>query len=289
MRVHSFASGSEINAAVTNGEIELAVAGDMPAISIASSGKGTIVALAKENYSVIVAGQPMQLSDLKGRRIGFAPASSAHYVLLSALEFAGLKEEDVVPVPMEVSQMANALVHGEIDAFAAWEPTPAIALKEHENFMDIHRALSTSYFYVSTEFLQRFPDVVRVLVASAARALNWMALSQENLRLASEWSLAAAKDFTGKEQVLRVEEYARFIDEGMLKLASSLIIPQDLIREDGLLHREFLFMHRTKMVPVDSEWERTRKNFDREIMIEVFQNPDRYRTKMFDYQDLPIH
>jgi NitT/TauT family transport system substrate-binding protein len=81
-----------------------------------------------------------KLSDLKGKRVVVPQLSSAHYYLVTMLESAGLKEEDVTfvtlpaapagapPIPIK-NRSAQALARGEVDVIATFEPEPEVAVR----------------------------------------------------------------------------------------------------------------------------------------------------------------
>jgi NitT/TauT family transport system substrate-binding protein len=63
------------------------------------------------------------VADLKGKRVATIPATSAGYFLQRMLERAGLGLDDITAVPITpLSGMTAALVNGEVDAVAIWEP-----------------------------------------------------------------------------------------------------------------------------------------------------------------------
>ncbi len=69
-----------------------------------------------------------RLADLRGKRIGTQPESSADFFLEAMLRTAGLAPADVTRAPFmaktdaPVSQLPEALRGGKIDAVALWEP-----------------------------------------------------------------------------------------------------------------------------------------------------------------------
>jgi sulfonate transport system substrate-binding protein len=80
-----------------------------------------------------------KMSDLKGKRVIVPRLTSAHYYLVTMLESAGLKEEDVTivsmpaPTPGQPSskfRSAEALARGEADVIATFEPEPEIAMQK---------------------------------------------------------------------------------------------------------------------------------------------------------------
>ena len=62
------------------------------------------------------------IGDLKGKRIATLPSTSAAYFVHRMLAKAGLTEADVVIVTMLAKPGADALLSGDVDALAIWEP-----------------------------------------------------------------------------------------------------------------------------------------------------------------------
>jgi ABC-type nitrate/sulfonate/bicarbonate transport system substrate-binding protein len=62
------------------------------------------------------------LADLKGKRIGYFRASTAHYGLFMALQKGGVAPNQVTLLSMAPAQQLAAMRAGEIDAASVWEP-----------------------------------------------------------------------------------------------------------------------------------------------------------------------
>jgi NitT/TauT family transport system substrate-binding protein len=97
------------------------------AIQFQEQGKDTVIILITD-YSngadgIIARPGIESVSDLKGQRVGVESGSVSYFVLLRALEQAGLSEADVEIKHMRVPQAVTAIEHGEIDAAVVWEPT----------------------------------------------------------------------------------------------------------------------------------------------------------------------
>ena len=60
--------------------------------------------------------------DLKGKRVAAEVGAINHFILLAALDKAGLHESDVEVVNLSVEEGAKALAQGKVDAAALWEP-----------------------------------------------------------------------------------------------------------------------------------------------------------------------
>ena len=129
IQFHSFLKGADVNYFLARGDLEVGIGGDMPALSAAANSGVHIVALTQQGFCSIVAREDMLMKELRGKRIAYAFGSNAHYALLQSLASAGLRERDVRLIPLDVTEMPDALADGTINAFSAWEPTPTIALR----------------------------------------------------------------------------------------------------------------------------------------------------------------
>jgi sulfonate transport system substrate-binding protein len=175
-----FAAGPPMLEAMSAGSVDLGQVGDTP----------PIFAQAADARIVYVAGQPItngqgilvrpgagirQLADLKGRRIGFTRGSSAHNVVLLALERAGLSYSDIAPVYLGPPDAVTAFASGSIDAWAIWDPYFAIGQKHGGQILVEATALGKthSFFVGNREFAARHPEVIRHTVAALGDAARW--------------------------------------------------------------------------------------------------------------------
>ena len=63
------------------------------------------------------------VADLKGKKVGYVPNTTAEYFLLKQLQSAGLTFKDITPVQLSTSQGLSALLGGSIAAFADYGTT----------------------------------------------------------------------------------------------------------------------------------------------------------------------
>lgn len=68
-------------------------------------------------------------ADLKGKRIGTYPGTSAAFYLHKSLQRANLTEKDVTIVTLSPQASEDALIAGSIDAMSMWEPHSERALR----------------------------------------------------------------------------------------------------------------------------------------------------------------
>ncbi len=220
---------------------------------------------------------------LRGKRIGYPHGGNAHYTLLEALADANLGEKDVHLVPLDVSEMPDALANGEIAAFCAWEPIPTATLARPGAFAVIHRSLSTSYMYFTRQFAEKRPEAVRQVVASQLRSMGWMREQRQNLLEACKWAMQAGSNFSGKTSILSVEQYARLTQEDILDLRSAPMIPEYYLKQDGPLYREFRFLISLGKIPSSSNWDSVRSSFDNKVIEEVLMNAEKYELDGYYY------
>jgi NitT/TauT family transport system substrate-binding protein len=283
IRFYPFLKGHDVNAFIRSGDLDAGIGGDMPAISIATKMDIVIASLAQFGFTSIVAGRQMRIDELKGKRIGFAYGSNAHYALLNVLSFAELDESQVDLLSMEVSDMPEALTEGRVDAFAAWEPTPAIAVKQGPGNVIIHRSLSSGYIYFDKSFYDAYPRISGLVLAAEIRALRWMKQGRQNLLRASRWSIDAFNKLSDRKTVLTPEEFA---DLALKDIAGSHfppVIAKKEIEEGGRIFREFEFLKKLGFIRASSKWGRVRDSFDREILKRILGQGEAMRLDEFLY------
>ncbi len=87
-------------------------------------------------------------ADLRGKRIGYPPRTSADYLVRSLLAFEGMGMSDVVLVEIAPADAAAQLSAGRVDAVAGWSPhvdIAAAALPESNRqliYSDVYEELS---------------------------------------------------------------------------------------------------------------------------------------------------
>ncbi len=127
-----FPAGPPIMEALSAGAIDIGYAGDAPPIFAQAAGSELLYAAATPGGSnaaiLLPPGSALQaLGELKGRRVAFARGSSAHNLVVAALEAAGLVPADIQPVHLAPADAAAAFHSGAVDAWAIWDPYYAVA------------------------------------------------------------------------------------------------------------------------------------------------------------------
>lgn len=117
---------------VTSGKAEVATNGETQLLrfSVDDPDLRAILTVAEDRYRLAArkSANIFSVADLRGKRITTPLDTTAHWYLLKLLRTANLKESDVVLVPIEPwKEQIDALVKGDVDAMAMWEPDPEIA------------------------------------------------------------------------------------------------------------------------------------------------------------------
>src|SRR6195952_3585376 len=116
------------------------------------------------------------VADLRGKKVAVAKGSNAHYLLVKALEKAGVKYEDITPVFLAAADGRAAFASGAVEAGSVWDPYQAAA----ESSLD-PRTLTdgtglvpnTQFYLASQKFLEGEPKVLDALLAGLREVDEW--------------------------------------------------------------------------------------------------------------------
>jgi sulfonate transport system substrate-binding protein len=124
----SFVAGPPENESFAAGQQDVGFMGDTPAIIARSAGQNTriigIAAIGPKALAVVVPkGSPIKSpTDLRGKRVAVTKGSYAHHLLYVVLKNAGLQLSDIKLIHLPPADLVTALLHGDVDAAATWEP-----------------------------------------------------------------------------------------------------------------------------------------------------------------------
>jgi sulfonate transport system substrate-binding protein len=128
-----FPAGPQLLEALAVGSLEIGMTGDSPPVFAQAAGKdlfyvGIEPPKPLSSAVLVPASSSLRtLQDLKGRRVAFQKGSSAHYLVVAALEKAGLQWGDITPIYVAPSDARAAFEKGAVDAWAIWDPFYAAA------------------------------------------------------------------------------------------------------------------------------------------------------------------
>jgi sulfonate transport system substrate-binding protein len=180
-----FAGAPMLLEALNAGAIDTGSVGDAPFVSaIAATIPVKAVSVTRADGAVTALVVPrdssiQSVADLKGKRIATLRGQTGHFLVLAALDRAGLQPGDVKFVFIDPAGAKAALSAGAVDAWATWGPYISLA-KLNDRAREIvngHDLMSgQSYMLATTGAI----DAKRPLLADFLR----------RLRLAREWGTA---------------------------------------------------------------------------------------------------
>ena len=191
---HEFTSGLPLLEALNLDNLELSadVADTVPVFAQAAGAQLTFVAQEAPSPSaqaiLVRADSPLKtVADLKGRKIGFAKAAGAHYLLIAALERAGLSFKDIEPAYLTPADGRAAFEKSAIDAWVVWDPFLAAAQRQSGV------ASYQRYYLASTKFAKARPDVLGVIYRELEKTGRWVKQNPKEAAalLAPVWGLDA--------------------------------------------------------------------------------------------------
>ncbi len=174
-----FPAGPQLLEALSVGSLEFGLTGDSPPVFAQAAGKDLLYVGAEppkpdSSAILVLADSPLQrLADLKGKRIALQKGSSAHYLLVRALDKAGLAWADIQPVYLAPADARAAFERKSVDAWAIWDPFyAATELAIQPRVLATGRELSSnnSFYLAARPFVDKHPQVLAVLFDELTRA-----------------------------------------------------------------------------------------------------------------------
>jgi sulfonate transport system substrate-binding protein len=229
-----FQFGPPLLEAINVGSVDFGFVGDSPPI-FAQAGGARIryVAAVKSdgNTQAIIVPQdsPIKtLADLKGKRIAFGKGSSAHNLLVAALEKAGLSWGDITPAPLAPADATAAFVKGSVDAWSIWDPYLALAeLKDKARAIafdkDVHKP--NAFYIAGSDFVEKYPSLVARLNAVFASEGRWADTHHEEVA-------KAQAEATGVD----IEAIRRFVDRSNYRVVP---VDDEVIKSQQIVAARF--------------------------------------------------
>lgn len=128
-----------------------------------------VYSLAEWTALVVPEGSPVtRVEDLKGKRIAVTRGTDPHIFLERALADAGLTDKDVTLVLLQHADGKQALLRGDVDAWAGLDPLMASAELENKAVLLFRKPEYNSGGVISVPeaFAAEHPDIVRRVLAT---------------------------------------------------------------------------------------------------------------------------
>jgi sulfonate transport system substrate-binding protein len=174
-----FPAGPQLLEALSVGSLEFGLTGDSPPVFAQAAGKdlyyvGAEPAKPESSAVLVLNDSPIKtLQDLKGKKVALQKGSSAHYLLVRAVEKAGLQWSDIQPTYLTPSDARAAFERKSVDAWVIWDPFyAATELTVSSRVIATGQGLSgnNSFYLSSTQLANQHPDVLAALFEELTRA-----------------------------------------------------------------------------------------------------------------------
>jgi len=177
-----FPAGPQLLEGLNVGSIDFGTVGEAPPIFAQAAGADLVYVAnqppAPQGEAIVVPkGSPLNsVAELKGKKIALNKGSNVHFLLVKALEKAGLKYTDVQTVFLPPADARAAFERGAVDAWVIWDPFLAAAEKQlgARVLADGRGLVANHQFYLAARpYADKRPQVIQAIVEELARLDRW--------------------------------------------------------------------------------------------------------------------
>lgn len=183
-----FPAGPQMLEGLNVGSIDMAATGDAPP-TIAQAAKADLVYLAHSpanpKTEAILVPQDSAIknvADLKGKRVALNKGSDVNYLLVAALENAGLSYKDITPVYLPPADARAAFQRGAVDAWVIWDPyyaevetnAKARLIKNAEGLVPHY-----TFYLASRKFADTYPATAKQVIDRLGALSSWANQNQQ--------------------------------------------------------------------------------------------------------------
>lgn len=177
-----FPAGPQLLEALNAGSIDIGEAGNTPPIFAQAADTPLVyigAGLPRPEAEAIVVHKDSPIHDiqqLKGKKVALNKGSNVHYLLIKALEKAGLTYSDIQPVYLPPADAKAAFIKKSVDAWVIWDPYYADAQTDLgvRTLTDAKGYTSNrSYYFSSKDFAQNHPDKIQIILDELTNSADW--------------------------------------------------------------------------------------------------------------------
>ncbi len=238
-----FPAGPPMLEAMNAGSIDFGYTGEAPPIFAQAAGTPLLYVAydpwsTKAEAIVVPEDSPIKtVADLKGKKVAFAKGSNTNYLVVAALEKAGLKYSDIEPVHLPPADARAAFESRKVDAWAIWDPYLAVAESAAGARIIADAtglAPNRGYYLASKSFVDNHPEQLKAVLDSVKSVSEWAASNPTDVAkfLAPELGISAEP----LENAEKRREY------GVLPLTDEVITAQqkvaDTFQKIGLIPKK---------------------------------------------------
>jgi sulfonate transport system substrate-binding protein len=177
-----FPAGPQLLEGLNVGSIDFGTVGEAPPIFAQAAG-ANLVYVGNEppspgSEAIVVQkdSKLRSLADLKGKKVALNKGSNVHYLLVKALEKAGVDYKDISVVYLPPADARAAFERGSVDAWAIWDPFLAAAEKQINArvLADGKGLVANHQFYLAARpYAEKNSDIVRILLEEIGKVDEW--------------------------------------------------------------------------------------------------------------------
>lgn len=171
---------NEANQYSQSGEAEFASTAGIAALMARANGTPikTPYVYSQPEWTALVANSDSAISDvedLKGKSVAATRGTDPHFFLLQALDSAGVSEDDVDIVHLQHPEGQDALVQGDVDAWAGLDPHMAELELEHDVDLFFRKPSFNTYGFLNAQesFLEEQPEDSQRVLRAYERGREW--------------------------------------------------------------------------------------------------------------------
>ena len=243
-----FPGGPQLLEGLNVGSIDFGVTGETPPVFAQAAGADLLYVAyeppAPTSEAILVPkDSPIKsVKDLKGKKVVLNKGSNVHYLLVRALEDAGLKYSDIQTIFLPPADARAAFERGSVDAWVIWDPYQAAAEQQLQarTLRDASGIADNHQFYLATKpYAEQHPKVIEALIEEVRDVGEWAKANPEEVTRQVAPILGLPVDIT-RTAVQRQGYGAQFLTPDVVsaqqKIADSFyqlkLIPKPLVVKD---------------------------------------------------------
>ncbi|MEX3933716.1 sulfonate ABC transporter substrate-binding protein [Paraburkholderia phymatum] len=177
-----FPAGPQLLEGLNAGAVDVGTVGETPPI-FAQAGGVDFVYIGSEPSApqgeaiVVPHDSPIRsVAQLRGKKVALNKGSNVHFLLVKALQKAGLAYTDIQPVYLTPADARAAFVRGSVDAWVIWDPYLA-AIERQGNARTLAYGeglvLNTQYYVSARKFAAAQPQLLHTLLEEVNGIDGW--------------------------------------------------------------------------------------------------------------------
>jgi sulfonate transport system substrate-binding protein len=252
---HEFPAGPQLLEALNAGSVDFGYTGAPPPIFAQAADKDLLYAGAEptgptaEAIIVKSAAALSSVPDLRGKRVAVQKGSSANYLLVAALESAGVSYGEIQPIYLPPADARAAFESDRVDAWSIWDPYLAAsqAALPLRVLVDYSRLPQPNSFYEASRSLATSaPQVLGQVLDELSRAGAWAAANPRAVAELLAPQLGLPADV--------VEVWQRRTRYGVQPIDAAVIATQQRVADTFLQHN--LIPRRIDVATAVWHWQR---------------------------------